>query len=169
MNFTATANFNGAKPIINPDDAALLLIDHQSGLIQTVKDISASELRSNVAVLAKVATRLGIPIITTASVPGGPNGPLIAEVGEHAPRAVFVPRKGEINAWDNADFVRTVAATGKFRRACRASSSSCFSASRSPAATRSRVCCKPTTYASRAPRTASTVPGPISCCYPSSR
>jgi hypothetical protein len=31
MTFTATANFNAAKPIINPDDAALLLIDHQSG------------------------------------------------------------------------------------------------------------------------------------------
>lgn len=28
------ANFNGQKPIIDPDNAAMLLIDHQSGLFQ---------------------------------------------------------------------------------------------------------------------------------------
>ena len=25
------ANFNGARPVIDPDNAAMLLIDHQSG------------------------------------------------------------------------------------------------------------------------------------------
>ena len=29
------------------------------------------------------------------------------------PHAVFVPRKGEVNAWDNEDFVKAVRATGK--------------------------------------------------------
>ena len=33
------ANFNGQKPVIDPGDAVLLLIDHQSGLFQTVKDM----------------------------------------------------------------------------------------------------------------------------------
>ena len=27
------ANFNGAAPVIDPDDAVMLLIDHQSGYI----------------------------------------------------------------------------------------------------------------------------------------
>lgn len=36
---SAPANFNGTKPIINPADAAMLLIDHQSGLFQTVGDM----------------------------------------------------------------------------------------------------------------------------------
>jgi hypothetical protein len=31
------ANFNGQKPVIDPGDAVLVLIDHQSGLFQTVK------------------------------------------------------------------------------------------------------------------------------------
>jgi len=31
------ANFNGQRPVIDPGDAVLLLIDHQSGLFQTVK------------------------------------------------------------------------------------------------------------------------------------
>ena len=30
-----------------------------------------------------------------------------------APYAVYVPRKGEVNAWDNALFVKTVRETGK--------------------------------------------------------
>lgn len=28
------ANFNGQHPVINPDDALMLLIDHQSGLFR---------------------------------------------------------------------------------------------------------------------------------------
>jgi nicotinamidase-related amidase len=63
--------------------------------------------------LAKLATLLKIPVVTTASEPGGPNGPLMPEIHESAPHAVFVPRKGEVNAWDNADFVKTVRETGR--------------------------------------------------------
>jgi nicotinamidase-related amidase len=54
-----------------------------------------------------------IPVITTASVPEGPNGPLIPEIHENAPHAQYVARKGQINAWDNPDFVAAVEATGK--------------------------------------------------------
>lgn len=71
------ANFNGQRPVINPDDALMLLIDHQSGLFQTVGDMPMTELRARAAVLAKMATLANIPVITTASVPQGPNGPLI--------------------------------------------------------------------------------------------
>jgi nicotinamidase-related amidase len=63
--------------------------------------------------LAKLATLLKIPVITTASVPEGPNGPLMPEIHKFAPHAVHVPRKGEVNAWDNELFVQTVRATGK--------------------------------------------------------
>ncbi|GAA5786769.1 isochorismatase family protein [Chitiniphilus shinanonensis] len=114
MNLPNTiANFNGAKPVIDPDDAVMLLIDHQSGLFQTVKDMPMTELRANVTTLAKVATLARIPVITTASVPQGPNGPLIPEVHRYAPHAQYVARKGEINAWDNPDFVAAVKATGR--------------------------------------------------------
>jgi nicotinamidase-related amidase len=46
-------------------------------------------------------------------VPDGPNGPLMPELQEAAPHAVFVPRKGEVNAWDSSDYVAAVKATGK--------------------------------------------------------
>lgn len=111
--FANTANFNGQRPVIDPEDTALLLIDHQSGLFQTVKDMPMTELRNNAITLAKVASLAKLPVITTASVPQGPNGPLIPEIHEAAPHAQYVARKGEINAWDNPEFVAAVQATGK--------------------------------------------------------
>lgn len=108
-----TANFNGARPVIDPDDAVMLLIDHQSGLFQTVNDMPMPKLRAHAAALAKMATLAKMPVITTASVPQGPNGPLIPEIHENAPHAKYVARKGEINAWDNPDFVAAVKATGR--------------------------------------------------------
>src|SRR6185369_13513515 len=103
----------GGKALLDPMDTLFLLLDHQSGLFQNVKDISVAELRSNTTALAKLATLQQIPVITTASVPDGPNGPLMPEINEAAPHAVYVPRKGEVNAWDNALFVKTVRETGK--------------------------------------------------------
>jgi len=107
------ANFNGQKLTIDPADAVMLLIDHQSGLFQTVKDMPMPELRARAAALAKIATLSNLPVITSASVPQGPNGPMIPEIMQSAPHAKYVARKGEINAWDNPDFVAAVKATGK--------------------------------------------------------
>lgn len=107
------ANFDGQIARIDPDNVAMLLIDHQSGLFQTVKDMPMTELRANAITLAKVASLAKIPVITTASVPQGPNGPLIPEIHEAAPHARYVARKGEINAWDNPEFVAAVKATGR--------------------------------------------------------
>jgi len=107
------ANFNGKRPVIDPADTAMLLIDHQSGLFQTVGDMPMPELRARAAALAKMASLAKLPVITTASVPQGPNGPLIPEIHENAPHAKYVARRGEINAWDNPDFVAAVKATGR--------------------------------------------------------
>ncbi len=104
---------SGGKALLDPTDTVFLLLDHQSGLFQNVKDITVAELRANTTALAKLAALCQIPVITTASVPDGPNGPLMPEIQEAAPHAVYVPRKGEVNAWDNALFVKTVRETGK--------------------------------------------------------
>ena len=111
--FANVANFNGQRPVIDSDDTTMLLIDHQSGLFQTINDMPMPKLRAHAAALAKMATLCKMPVITTASVPQGPNGPLIPEIHENAPHAKYVPRKGEINAWDNPDFVAAVKATGR--------------------------------------------------------
>jgi nicotinamidase-related amidase len=99
------------KWMIDPKDAVMLLIDHQSGLFQLVKDIDLPVLRSNVTALAKVARLAKIPTFTTASVPDGPNGPLIPEIHQYNPEAVYIPRTGQINAWDNPAWVEAIEKT----------------------------------------------------------
>ncbi len=99
--------------MIDPDDSIMLLIDHQSGLFQLVRDMEQPVLRSNVTALAKVAHLSKMPTFTTASVPDGPNGPLIPEIHQYNPDAVYIPRTGQINAWDNPVWVEAIAKTGR--------------------------------------------------------
>jgi nicotinamidase-related amidase len=103
----------GGQALLDPTDTVILLLDHQSGLFQTVKDIAVADLRRNVEMIAKLATLLKIPVITTASEPNGTNGPLMPEIHQHAPHAVYVPRKGEVNVWDSEAFVEKVRSTGR--------------------------------------------------------
>jgi nicotinamidase-related amidase len=110
---TSVLATGGGARLLDPADTVVLLLDHQSGLFQTVKDIAVADLRRNVAMIARLCTLLKIPVITTASEPAGSNGPLMPEIHELAPHAVYVPRKGEVNAWDNQDFVGQVRATGR--------------------------------------------------------
>lgn len=102
-----------SEMLLDPNDTVVLLLDHQTGLFQTVKDVPVAELRANTVVLAKIAELANIPVITTASEPNGPNGPLMSELAAAAPNATYVPRKGEISSWDNDDFVKAVEATGR--------------------------------------------------------
>jgi nicotinamidase-related amidase len=99
------------KWMIDPNDAVLLLIDHQSGLFQLVRDMEYRELRNNVVALAKAAKIAKIPTVATASVPGGPNGPIIPDILLSNPDVVYVPREGPINAWDHRPFVEAVEKT----------------------------------------------------------
>src|ERR1700751_4827239 len=99
--------------LIDPADSVLLMVDHQSGLLQVVEDVNIRELRTRVAALTKAATLSDVPVITTASVPEGPNGPLIPEVFENAPDAIYVPRQGQINAWDAENFREAIERTGR--------------------------------------------------------
>ncbi len=99
------------KYMIDPQDAVMLLIDHQSGLFQLVRDIDLPVLRSHVTALAKLSYLAKIPTFTTASVPDGPNGPLIPEIHENNPHAIYIPRTGQINAWDNPPWVKAIKET----------------------------------------------------------
>ncbi|HFK5529581.1 TPA: isochorismatase family protein [Elizabethkingia anophelis] len=101
------------KWMIDANDAVILLIDHQSGLFQLVRDMDQNVLRNHVIALTKAAKLGKIPTFTTASVPDGPNGPLIPEIHEINPDAVYIPRTGQINAWDNPEWVEAIEKTGR--------------------------------------------------------
>ena len=68
-------NFDGKAPMIDVNDTAMLLIDHQSGLFQCINDIDFLRIRDRAIALAEAAALVNMPVITTASVPQGPNGP----------------------------------------------------------------------------------------------
>ena len=63
--------------------------------------------------LAALAKFFKLPTILTTSHETGPNGLIMPELKEMYPGAPFIPRPGQINAWDNEDFVKAVRATGK--------------------------------------------------------
>lgn len=96
-----------------PESAALLMLDHQTGIMAGVADIEPNAFRSNVLALAKVGQAYGLPVILSASFADGPNGPLLADLTGMFPDVKPIYRPGEINAWDNSDVVRAVEATGR--------------------------------------------------------
>ncbi len=115
MLLTTMKNFIMAKPYVrlDKDNAVVLLVDHQTGLLSLVRDIDPDKFKNNVLALAAAAKYFNLPTILTTSFEQGPNGPLVPELKEMFPDAPYIARPGQINAWDNQDFVDAVKATGK--------------------------------------------------------
>lgn len=98
---------------LDKNNAAVLLVDHQTGLINLVQDYTPNEFKNNVLALGALAKYFKLPTILTTSFEEGPNGPLVPELREMFKKAPYIPRPGQINAWDNEDFVKAVKKTGK--------------------------------------------------------
>ena len=98
---------------LDKNNAAVLLVDHQAGLLSLVRDIDPDRFKNNVLALADLARYFELPTILTTSFEDGPNGPIVPELKQLFPDAPFIARPGQINAWDNEDFVRAIRATGK--------------------------------------------------------
>ncbi|KIQ06038.1 MULTISPECIES: isochorismate family cysteine hydrolase YcaC [Pseudomonas] len=98
---------------LDKDNAVVLLVDHQAGLLSLVRDIEPDKFKNNVLALADLAKFFNLPTILTTSFETGPNGPLVPELKALFPDAPYIARPGQINAWDNEDFVKAIKATGK--------------------------------------------------------
>lgn len=98
---------------LDKSQAAMLLVDHQAGLLSLVRDIEPDKFRNNVLAVADLARYFELPTILTTSFENGPNGPLMPELKQQFPAAPYIARPGNINAWDNEDFVAAVKATGR--------------------------------------------------------
>jgi nicotinamidase-related amidase len=104
---------NRAYRRLDKAQAAVLLVDHQSGLCNIVGDFPPDDFRNCVLALADLAQYFRLPTVLTTSFENGPNGPLLPELREKFPDAPYIARPGNINAWDNEDFVKAVRATGR--------------------------------------------------------
>ena len=96
---------------LTPENAALLLIDHQVGLLTGVRDIQVGELKHNVVALAKAARVLGLPIVVTATSPEM-WGPITPELTEALP-GISIINRTTVNAFDEPRFAKAVEATGR--------------------------------------------------------
>jgi hypothetical protein len=76
--------YDHSKPYapLTADNAALILVDHQVGLMTGVRDYEAGELKHNVVALAKAAKALRIPTVTTTTARDSMWGPIFPELVE---------------------------------------------------------------------------------------
>jgi len=78
-----------------------------------VRDFSGADIKNNIQGLCATARTLNLPSIITSSMPEGPNGPIRPEIFEALPEAQYIPRPGEVNVWDNEEFVEAIAKSGR--------------------------------------------------------
>lgn len=98
---------------LTPENSALLLIDHQEGIVNWVKSIDTKLLKCNTKVISKAAKAMNIPTVITTSMEAGANGKLIKEVSAIFPNHPRYQRQGIVNAWDDAEFLAAVKKTGR--------------------------------------------------------
>lgn len=104
----STANFPA-------DNTALLLIDHQVGTMQLIKNIDRELAARQSVALAKMAKILDMPVVITSSQEERAQGPILPAIAEVLPEAYAarIKRPGVVNAWAYADFHKAVLATGR--------------------------------------------------------
>mgnify|MGYP000959205411 CR=1 FL=1 len=109
----ATWAEGGKRERWTPDNCVFAFIDHQTGLMNLVDNARPVEFKNIVIGLAQTAKIHNVPSVITTSAETGPNGPYVPEVLAILPDAPRIPRPGQINAWDNDDFVAAIKKTGR--------------------------------------------------------
>ncbi len=92
-----------------PENAVLVLIDHQVGTMSIIRDMGLQEATNNVLGLAKSAKTLGLPVVLTSNMEWGINGRIIPELRRVFPDQPVIGRAGVINAWRWPAFREAVA------------------------------------------------------------
>jgi nicotinamidase-related amidase len=77
---------------LTSESAALVLVDHQVGLMTGVRDYSTGELKHNVVGLARAAKALKLPIIVTTTARDSMWSPIFPELVEALPGVPIIDR-----------------------------------------------------------------------------
>jgi nicotinamidase-related amidase len=97
---------------LTSENAALILVDHQVGLMSGVRDYSIAELKHNIVGLAKAAKALKLPIVVTTTARDSMWGPTIPELVDALPGVKIIDRSS-VNAFDDPQVARAIEATGR--------------------------------------------------------
>ncbi|HWV71112.1 MAG TPA: isochorismatase family protein [Pseudosphingobacterium sp.] len=99
----------------NPENSAILLIDHQVGTMGWTHSHDINLVKQNAIKLAKIAAALNLPVVLTSSMEENVQGPLIPELEEILPEAFAarIKRPGIVNAMHHDGFNKAVKALGR--------------------------------------------------------
>ena len=95
---------------LNTDNSALVLVDHQVGLMTGVRDYETGELKHNVVALAKAAKVLRVPTVVTTTARDSMWGPTFPELADVVGRDHIIDRSS-VNAWDDPKVAAAIEAT----------------------------------------------------------
>jgi nicotinamidase-related amidase len=99
--------------LLTPQNCALLIIDFQPIQVSSVTTIEKRTLVANVVALARIAKLYRVPIVvSTVNVTTGINQSTIHQLNDVLGDTTSIDRTS-INAWEDADFVKAVKATGR--------------------------------------------------------
>ncbi len=97
---------------LTADNAAVIFVDNQVGLMTGIRDYSIADLKHNIVGLAKSARALGLPIVTTTTSSETLWGPAIPELQAALPGQKFIDRT-TVNAWDDSHVEDAIRSTGR--------------------------------------------------------
>jgi nicotinamidase-related amidase len=97
---------------LTSQNAALVLVDHQVGLMTGVRDYSTGELKHNIVALARAAKALKLPIVVATTARDSMWGPTIPELVEALPDIEIIDRSS-VNAFDDMRVAGAIEATGR--------------------------------------------------------
>ncbi|MFB6960981.1 isochorismatase family protein [Streptomyces sp. NPDC056309] len=98
---------------ITRENATVVLVDHQVGLLSGVRDIPVAELKHNVVALARAATVLGMPLVVTTTAADSMWGPTTPELVQALPAEQKIIDRSTVNAWHDDRVRGAIEATGR--------------------------------------------------------
>jgi nicotinamidase-related amidase len=99
--------------LITPQNSGLVVIDYQPSQVGAVRSMDRDLLLKNIVSTVKTARLFGLPIVhSTVNVKSGRGKPTVSPLGELLANDPPIDRTS-LNAWEDAEFVRAVHATGR--------------------------------------------------------
>jgi nicotinamidase-related amidase len=100
--------------LLSPTNHALVMIDFESQMAFATENISITNLRTNVAIVAGASRIFNIPTIVTTVAEKAFSGPVFPEVEEFYPRATFGHiERTSMNTWEDEAAYKAIIATEK--------------------------------------------------------
>ncbi|MFC3196525.1 hydrolase [Parapedobacter deserti] len=113
VTFVAIAQ-NPGPELLDPTNHSLLLIDHEGQMAFATHSISATELRSNVALVAGASKIFNVPTVVTTVAEKSFSGPVFPEIQEFYPESTsgYIDRT-TMNTWEDVNAHKAITGKGK--------------------------------------------------------